>query len=247
VRRWTIAVVCVAAMVGSGAGQPSGQGAPTATRPADPALWAELTEIDARAGKIKTLSADFEQQKFTALLAKPLVSAGRVAISGPRMRWDTRRPEPSVMAIDAHEAKLFYPAQKTLEVYPIDERLGQLAASPLPRLEVLRTRFSFERIPVAELKPGADGKAFVALKLTPIEAEIRQHVEAVRVLLDVSAGYIVRAEMTDADGDRTVLSFSNVQLNADVGDLALNVPPGTRVTRPLEGLRGSPKPQGPSK
>lgn len=238
-------VACVIVIVGLAS--PSRATAQT-TKPADPALWARLTEIDARAGRIKSLSADFEQQKFTALLSKPLLSSGRVAVSGAQMRWDTRRPEPSVMAIDAREAKLYYPAQKVVEVYSLDERLGQLAASPLPRLEVLRPRFAFEEIPVTEMSPKGDAKQFVALQLTPVDEEIKRHVQYVRVLLDVAQGYIVRAEMSDADGERTVLSFSNVQLNADVGDLKLVVPPGTRVTHPLEGLQGSPKPQqGPSK
>jgi hypothetical protein len=64
----------------------------------------------------------------------------------------------------------------------------------------------------------------------------------------------MKAEVTDGDGDRTVLSFRDVQINAAVGDLALAVPPGTAVTRPLEGLDGqAPQPphhsppEGPSK
>jgi outer membrane lipoprotein-sorting protein len=65
-------------------------------------------------------------------------------------------------------------------------------------------------------------------------------VQEVRVLLDVAAGNIVQAELTDADGDRTVIQFTNAQVNVEVGDLELKLPSGTKVTRPLEGLRGAP-------
>jgi hypothetical protein len=42
--------------------------------------------------------------------------------------------------------------------------------------------------------------------------------------------------MTDADGDRTVLAFTNVQVNIDLGDLELKIPAGAKVTHPLDGL-----------
>lgn len=206
----------------------------------DPTLWTKLTEIDQRAGQIKSLSAHFDQQRFTALLRKPLESTGQIRIKGPIIRWDTVQPEPSVLLIDQGEARIYYPNQKTLEVYPLDKRLADLAASPLPRLNVLKERFSVEQIPVEDLDKSAAGKNFIALRLTPKEASLAEHVKQVRVLLDVSKAYIIRAEVTDGDGDRTVLSFRDVQLNADVGDLALIVPPGTAVTHPLEGLDGQP-------
>ena len=218
------------------------------SKPADAALWQKLTEIDQRAGQIKSLSANFDQQKFTALLRKPLDSAGRVRIIGPVVRWDTSQPEPSVLLIDQGEAKVYYPTQKTLEIYPLDKKLADLAASPLPRLDVLKERFTIDQISVEELDKSAASKPFIALKLTPKDPSLAEHVRQVRVLLDVRRAYIMKAEVTDGDGDRTVLSFKDVQLNADVGDLSLVVPPGTAVTHPLEGLDGQPPPsQGKSK
>ena len=235
-------VLCCALAVACG-------GAVSATQPAGPDsdLWKKLTDIDARAGRIQSLQARFEQQKFTALLNTPLVSTGSVRIRGARIRWDTEQPEKTVLLIDQQEAKLFYPAQRTLEVYPLDQRLGELAASPLPRLDVLKKRFSFQELPVKAMLGKAEEGRFIALSLSPTDPSLRQHVQQVRVLLDFPAAYIVKAEITDSDGDRTLLSFSNVQINANVGDLNLTVPSGTAVSHPLEGLDGSQKPQSPSK
>lgn len=222
-------------------------GASPTSGPSDGALWSKLAEIDSRAAKVKTLAASFEQQKFTALLRKPLVSSGRVRVSGSVMRWDTEKPEPVVMRIDRREACVYYPAQKTEEIYPLDARLGDLAASPLPRLQVLKERFGFEQVPPSELDKSADPSRFIALRLTPTDASLREYVKQVRVLLDVEHAYIVRAEVTDGDGDRTVLSFKDVQVNVDVGDLGLKVPPDTKVSHPLEGLEGQAPRQGKSK
>lgn len=210
------------------------------TAPADANLWTKLSEIDQRAEKIKSLAANFDQQKFTALLRKPLDSSGRIRIKGPVIRWDTKQPEPSVLYIAGTEAKIYYPNQKSLEVYPMDKRLADLAASPLPRLDVLKERFKIEQIPVADLDKSAPADAFLALRLTPRDEALSEHVKQVRVLLDIRKACIMLAEVTDGDGDRTVLSFKDVQLNADVGDISLVVPPGTAVTHPLEGLGGQP-------
>lgn len=226
-------------LAGSIAAAAPAQSQPASAPSIDPALLAKMNEIDARASRIATLSADFEQKKFTALLRKPLVSSGAVKVKGSIMRWETQRPEQSVMLVTDKEFQIYYPAQKMVEVYSLDQQLGQLAASPLPRLAVLRDRFAFAQIPVAQIGPRKEEGKFLALKLTPIGDELRQHVQEVRVLLDVAAGYIVQAEFADADGDRTVISFDRVQVNAEVGDLELKFPPGTKVVRPLEGLPGS--------
>jgi outer membrane lipoprotein-sorting protein len=222
----------------------------------DPAAWQRMLEIDSRAGKITDLVADFEQQKFTAMLKKPLVSSGRVYVRGSAMLWDTRKPEPNQLQITDREVRIYYPAQKTIEVYQVQQKLGQLAASPLPRLSVLQQHFTFEPIPVTEMGE-KDDTSFFAVRMTPSEAELREHIEQVRVLLDVNRGLIVRLEMRDSDGDRTLVTFSNVKTNVGLSDeqLKISAPADVKVTRPLAAVEGTPPPdqsqeripQGPSK
>ena len=204
----------------------------------DPALWKRMLDIDSRADKITSLTANFEQQKFTALLKKPLISSGTIGIKGSTMRWDTQQPQKSVLLITEREVKIFYPSPPpgVLEVYTIDQRMGELAASPLPRLAVLKTKFSFAPLATKELDQSADPRKFLAFSMKPTDAALAQHIQEVRVLLDESAAYIVKAEMIDADGDRTVLRFTDAKVNADTGDLDLKLPAGAKVTRPLEGL-----------
>src|SRR3982750_2066990 len=97
-----------------------------ATAPAgvDAALWARMLEINQRSQNIKSLTADFEQSKFTPMLKRPLISAGRVTVAGHSMRWDTTKPEPTALLVDEKQVQLYYPKQKTLEVYPVDDQLG---------------------------------------------------------------------------------------------------------------------------
>jgi outer membrane lipoprotein-sorting protein len=208
-------------------------------KPEDPALAKQLEEIDARGGKIKDFTSDFRQEKFTALLKKPLVSAGMVRVSGPVIRWDTKEPEAQVLYGDGKEVQMYYPSQKLLEVYAIDQRLGDLASSPLPRLKALREHFTMERSDGKRFHTPPKDRQVLPLRLVPREEALRQHVEEVHVLLDVTAAHILELEIVDADGDRTHVTFSGFQLDTGVtpDDLELTVPAGTTVSRPLEGKR----------
>ena len=62
-----------------------------------------------------------------------------------------------------------------------------------------------------------------------------------RVLIDAETACARNVEMTDADGDVTTITFTNIKTDTGVSDtdVKLVTPPGTTVSRPLEG--GSPK------
>jgi outer membrane lipoprotein-sorting protein len=227
-----------------------------ATQPAsriEPGLLKELTALDQRIGAIQDLRATFIQKKFTPLLRKPLLSAGTVRVKGTLMRWDTTRPEESIIAVGQGQLEMYYPSQKVLEVYQLDQQMGQLAASPLPRLALLRQYFSIERAEAAPLLKAwhedvappdhpataqAEAHHYLALRLTPIDPALQRHLNQVLVLMDLDYPCILRAEMAAAARERTVLSFSDIHLNTGLKEaqVTLHVPPGTTISHPLAGM-----------
>lgn len=210
-----------------------GQSSPATT---NPSLWQRMQRINARTRNVRDLSADFEQEKFTAMLEQPLVSRGTVRLRGSVMLWKTQSPEPTVMRIDPNSIQIYYPNQKTLEVYPTEQKLASLVASPLPRLEVLEKYFTFSELPLKQMGQ-SDESRFLALQLKPL-GELSQHVKSVRVLLETRTGFIIRMEMTDTDQDRTVLTFSHIKTNTGVRapSVQLDLPKDVKVTHPLAGL-----------
>jgi outer membrane lipoprotein-sorting protein len=74
--------------------------------------------------------------------------------------------------------------------------------------------------------------------MTPIDKELAEHVESVTVLIDAERGFILACQMIDADGERTVIRFSNVKTNTHLDDsrLRLNLPAEVKTVRPLENL-----------
>ncbi len=204
----------------------------------DPTLAAELEAIDRRVAQIRDLTTDFEERKFTALLKNPLISRGRMRILGSRTRWDTFSPQPTAMIVDATGISIYYPQRSTLEVYQLDEKLKWLAVSPLPQLTALLDRFTIERIPVADSGDAGSAGTYLGLCLRPRDEALRKYLRRVDVVLNTTTAFIVRVEMLDADGDRTVISFSNMRPNTglDNKDVELTVPAGTQIVRPLAGL-----------
>ena len=212
--------------------QTTTQPAPTTTTAS--AFDAELDAIDRKALAHQDLTADFVQEKHSPLLRKPLVSRGTVMAKGALTLWVTTEPEPSRMSIDPKWVRLYYPKQKVVEEYPVDGRLGAMASSPLPALQDIRRSFTLSPDAGEGLDPAEPAGNTRALRLEPVEA-LRPFVGFVRVLLDADRGLVLAFEVTDPDGERTLVRFSNLQTDRGLRDeaLKLDAPVGTKIVRPV--------------
>ena len=220
-------LICTFVMIVSFAAQ--GQTTAPTTAPSDE-FARQLDTIDQRAGAIHSLEADFVQEKRSPLLRKPLVSRGSVRAKGGLALWKTSEPEPSQMSIDPQTLRMYYPKQRTIEEYAMQQQLGMMAASPLPRLSAIRKSFS------AKSDAGNSG-SIVMVRMEPIDAELRKYVDHVRVALDADRGVVTEFEMVDPDGEQTIIKFTNIRTDVNLSDeaLKLDAPAGTKVIRPLEG------------
>src|SRR6185295_5464189 len=115
-----------------------------------------------------------------------LVSSGHIRVKGSMTRWDTIAPGPSVLTIDPAAVKIFYPEQRSLEIYSVSSGLARLAATPLPRLKAVREQFWISECKVSEMDsvPPSSAGSQVAILLLPKSDELKKYVRQVRVLLD---------------------------------------------------------------
>jgi hypothetical protein len=234
------------AAAGATAQAPPAPAEPARPATVDEATWKRLLAFDAKAAAIVDLSAEFRQEKFTALLKKPMVSAGRVRLTASTVRWDTDKPRPSTLHIRGGELRLHYPEQSLLEIYDVRGRLRDLAASPILRLPALVGHFAPHLIAVRDLDAGAGEQTHLALRLEPRQDSLKEHLRHLRVLLEDRTGSVVKVEMTDADGERTVIGFTGARFKTGLAEaeLELQVPAGTTVSRPLQGGRGGARGKG---
>lgn len=209
----------------------------TAAADPDPALREQLARLDERIAEIEDLTVDFEQRKFTPLLREPLTSTGRVLVKGDRSRWETAEPHPSVALIDPERVRVYYPEQKTLEIYDLGDRLREAVTTPLPRFEDLLQRFDIQRSEDTVAPSNEeDHDHTLRLILTPRGEDLREHVRRIVVTVNTESALAEHVEWTDPDGERTAMIFTNPRINRGLTEetLDLDLPDGTNVVRPLE-------------
>ena len=210
-------------------------GAAAAAPTTSPAFEQQLREINARGLKIKDLTADFVQEKQSPLLRKPLVSRGTVAAKGDTSRWDTIVPEPTRMTCDPHLLRIYYPDRHVCEEYPVAARLGMLATSPLPSLDVIQQNFTLSPDAGDGLLAPNGPPNLVAARMDPANDDVRKYIDHARVLLDPARGLALALEMVDPDGERTLIRFSNIKTDVGLTDDAvrLDLPANMKIVHPL--------------
>jgi len=202
-----------------------------AAAPSDPPPLSEkLKALHERAAALEDLTADFEQLRQTPLLREPLRSSGQVRMVGAVIRWDTVEPAPTVLWSDGTTLRMYDPEHQVLEIYPLDEHGGGFASAILPSLQTLESHFTLEQDEARE-----DVQAdHLTLRLTPRTEELARYVQRVTVAVDAKHGYLHWMEIADPDEEVTELYLRghrpDTGLVAD--DLALDIPPATRIVRP---------------
>jgi len=135
----------------------------------------------------------------------------------------------------AGEMRVYYPSDQLCEIYPIGGALIDFASAPLPRLTELRGRFTIESVAPAQLGSAADDPALLGLLLLPKTAEIRKHLESIKLLIDETIPAATKIVITDAEGERTEIALTSIRINSGLKDtdVQLTLPDGVRLSRPL--------------
>lgn len=180
--------------------------APLAAEPKASAAKAQAGTVDellAQLAALQGLRARFVEEKRIAFLKQPLRSEGSVAFAAPGLllrRAD--KPEPSAMLLDGDALRVW--DGKSV-------RRIELGESPIVRhfvmtfVYVLRgDRKALDGLYTIAFKPGAPWQ----LELTPKAAALARFVK--RATLEGEGDQVARMTLTEANGDTTVMTFSEV-------------------------------------
>lgn len=209
----------------------------------DQQLIKELEALRQATAEPQDLSARFTQRRYSPLLKKPIESSGVVRSVIGLTRWDTDKPQATSMIVRPDRLELYDPEQKTLEVYPIESRLGQLLANPRPDPKDWQSQFTIQRAKKAalsesmrercELDDDADG--YLLISLTPRDEAVAKHVERLIIVLDTETGLSRGMAWSSGEGERTEIVFASMRVDTGLTekDLRLKTPDSVRVVYPL--------------
>lgn len=184
-----------------------------------------LAGVQARYDAINDLSAKFVQATESVVLAGSSpglasTSRGEVVLAKPgRMRWTYETPEPSVVVSDGRLIWIHDVAGRQVTRASVDG--GYLAGAALQfLLGAGRLEESFE------VKEVGCSAGQIELDLTPTKPA---SYERIRATVDRASGLISETSVHDLFGNRTTLTFSEIDLN--------RAPPDSRfVFEPPEGV-----------
>jgi len=186
----------------------------TAKRPVDPMLAKILDAFDRKQKETTTLKAGFTERKELKLLAKPVLSRGEFFYNQPnQVRWEYLEPERKVFVITENLYVAYYPALKRAEEVPIKKFVGKRLFRFIglgQSIDDLGKYYEFR------LAPQSDIKDTYLLVLTPRKKRIRDHVAEMKIWVDAGTYLPRQLQYLEADGDSTLLTFHDIQVNVEV-------------------------------
>jgi outer membrane lipoprotein-sorting protein len=169
-------------------------------------------ELKSAAGPIKSISAEFVQEKHLKILARPLVSSGVFYYRAPAsLRWEYRAPVRNILLMNN---------DRTERHVATDGGLVKEAGANLQAMQVvmeqitqwLDGRFNENPMFAANLEPGPK------IVLVPKEKAFSKMIQRIELVLSHRAGVIDTVTIYETDDSFTKLVFKNVVINQPIDD-----------------------------
>jgi len=163
-----------------------------------------LDNLKAKQAKIKTVSANFTQEKKTRLLTKPIRTEGRFLYKQPdSIRWEYQGSVNMQVIFNGKDIWLYYP-----ELKEADKLTGLSQYGSLMQFDVLTMSRDYtitakkeKNIIMLRLAPKVKGP------ITQIEMEIPEESSFPRVV-----------RLFDQNNEPTTITFRDIKLNPDIQD-----------------------------
>lgn len=185
---------------------------------------------------LHTWTADCTQTRSLKVLSQPLVSDGKVWVMVPdRFRWELGQPAQTVALRQPDQLLILYPRLKRVEKYPLrgvqpgpwKDALALLEASfPRSRADL---ESHFRVLSVTETN------SMMQVTLQPKSASARKFMAEIQVNVSTNGFSPLATELRFSDGSSMRNDFTNVVINAPVGQDLFDVKldPSFSVVEPL--------------
>jgi outer membrane lipoprotein-sorting protein len=195
--------------------------------PAD--IKALLGKIRERRATAPYVEADFHEEKTIHLMARPIVSSGRVWFQPPdKFRREVKGNSPSITVSDGQQLWIYYPNFKSAEHYTLGKR------SPLDSaIATINTALNLENVEGTFEITGSKTNSGYELRLLPRTSSMKRIFRTFDLWLD-NDFFVTRTEMSQPNGDKIVTIYTNPsRAPIPPGTFEFTPPPGTDVSTPL--------------
>ena len=193
-------------------------------------------EVKVLIGKIRErragapdVQASFREEKTLHLMAKPIVSTGKVWFEAPnKFRREVQGNSPSTTVSDGKQLWIYYPNFKSAEHYSLGKRSPVDAA-----IAAINTALNLDNVENTFQITGARADHGYELQLVPRAGSMKRIFQRFNLKLNDEL-LAERTDMVQPNGDRIVTIYSE-QSRAAIppSTFEFTPPPGTSVTTPL--------------
>lgn len=206
---------------------------------ADP-LDGVLSRIDRAASGFKSMTASIRRVSHTAVINEDNVNIGTMTLKKSkardmRMLVELTAPDEKAVAVQGRKLELYFPKIQTVQEYDLGKNrelldqfflLGFSTSS-----EELKAAYTLRLLD--EGKPGEEkvaGEKTAHLELIPKSKEVLQHLKKFELWVGDN-GYPAQQKFFLPAGDYMLVTYTNMKVNHDVPDSALNLKLPKRVKR----------------
>lgn len=175
-------------------------------------------EIRAAAGAVKTVSADFVQEKHMKMLVRPLASRGHFVFAAPdSLRWQYDEPMKSLLLTrDGKTSRYGYEQGHWVREGGFDLQSMQVVIEQIAGW--LGGRFDDSDLFSARLAPGR------RVVLVPKNAGFARFIERIELQLSETPGVIDSVVLIEGEQAFTRIRFSDVKVNGPVSPQDFKAP-----------------------
>lgn len=174
------------------------------------AVERDFEKLRQESAKIKTLQADFIQNKFMNILSKPLVSEGRFYFTAPdSFRWEYFKPLKSVVIAYKNTTRRYSYADGKM----VEDKTGGAQAMRIVLNEIAGwMNGKFDQNPSFKATISKKGNTYITL--TPVGESMSGMIEKIEITLAPKAGVVKSVKIMEGPDNFTRINFNNVKINS---------------------------------
>ncbi len=171
-----------------------------------------LEAVNKATSSVKSIQCDFTQVRQSAMLKDKMTSKGKMSFSGKNLKWEYTEPNKFALVVKEENGQQQVYIQQDGKTKKAEGQSGQLfkGIAQIVMSSVTGTALSGSSDFTVEMY--TQGNVWVA-KLTPKQAKLKKMFTSVHLHFNDKHNAVTKVEMKEANGDVTVISFSNVKLN----------------------------------
>ena len=161
---------------------------------------------------VKGIQCDFTQVRQSAMLKEKQTSKGKMSFSGKNLKWEYNEPNKFALVVKEENGQQQVYIQQDGKTKKADGQSGQLfkGIAQIVMGSVTGTALSDNGDFTVEMY--TQGDKWVA-KLTPKQPKQKKMFTSIYLYFNEKHNAVTKVEMKEANGDETVITFTNVKLS----------------------------------